>query len=276
MHYREYAPSPFLRQYIDCYWEHRILNEPGAIAVEQRCLPLGTAEIIIQTNGDLLHYYLKNEVWERSDRVFITGLFQETAIWKAEPGSVMFGIRLKPEAFIGLFGVPAAYLFNQLEDAVPVFGAFAKSCEQQMSGVNDIRVLIEKAEQLLLKKLAGLPGKNNVVVNACRLIRASNAVLSLDDICRELYVSPRSLERYFKAQFGSGPKLYQRIVRFSKAYSTIQAKRNNVISWADICYDHGYTDQAYFIREFKTFSGFSPAGFIRETQTFEPSILSVA
>jgi AraC-like DNA-binding protein len=69
-------------------------------------------------------------------------------------------------------------------------------------------------------------------------------------------IGERQLQRLFKTTVGIGPKLYSRIVRFRMAYEKAQSERKT--SWTDVAYDHGYTDQAHFVKDFKTFTGLTP------------------
>ena len=66
----------------------------------------------------------------------------------------------------------------------------------------------------------------------------------------------------FKKYIGLTPKYYQRILRFNEILQQIQKKEN--ITWTQIAYQCGYSDQSHFIKEFKHFSGFNPKEFIQE------------
>ena len=65
----------------------------------------------------------------------------------------------------------------------------------------------------------------------------------------------------FKRQVGVAPKAYLRIMRFQKAISEIEERKE--VNWAIISQDCGFYDQAHFINDFKFFSGFTPEEYIR-------------
>ena len=52
------------------------------------------------------------------------------------------------------------------------------------------------------------------------------------------------------------PKLFARLIRFSKAYRLRESFSN--LSWTSIAYECGYFDQMHFIRDFKEFAGVAP------------------
>ena len=97
------------------------------------------------------------------------------------------------------------------------------------------------------------------MAEACRLIRQSQALLSIDSLSQTLYVSKRQLERCFKQQFGTSSKTYQQIIRFRNAYRYARKIGIPDVSWADVSYESGYADQSHLIRDFKKFSGDVPS-----------------
>jgi AraC-like DNA-binding protein len=54
------------------------------------------------------------------------------------------------------------------------------------------------------------------------------------------------------------PKTYQRIIRFRNAYSKIRSASGGQISWTQLSYSCGYSDQAHFVRDFRDFTGEVP------------------
>ncbi|MCW4468477.1 helix-turn-helix transcriptional regulator [Flavobacterium sp. MFBS3-15] len=272
MSYCEFPVSDVLRPYIDCYWLHCL--ETGATGFRaQSCLPLGTVELIIQTNDHPSHHLHSNGGWEKSHRVFFAGLYDHTVTWKIAPGSVMFGIRLKPESLISLFRFPVASLINVVGDAESLLDAGIKSMGEEISNCIDAPSMIAIAEKYLLKRLNSISDNNNRFVMACRLLRAHQANLSITALSDHLSVGKRQLERIFKDQMGTGPKTYQRIVRFTCAYRDIQQGKD--LAWSDLTYGNGFSDQSHFIRDFKEFTGESPTEFVARSQPFAPKQLSI-
>jgi AraC-like DNA-binding protein len=60
------------------------------------------------------------------------------------------------------------------------------------------------------------------------------------------------------------PKVFARLVRFSKAYR--MRENFDHLSWTSIAHDCGYFDQMHFIRDFKEFAGVAPGILERELQ----------
>ncbi|RYF85105.1 MAG: AraC family transcriptional regulator, partial [Chitinophagaceae bacterium] len=58
-------------------------------------------------------------------------------------------------------------------------------------------------------------------------------------------------------RIGMNPKMFARILRFSKAYRLHEAVPH--LSWIKIAHECGYYDQMHMIRDFKVFAGVSPS-----------------
>ena len=69
-------------------------------------------------------------------------------------------------------------------------------------------------------------------------------------------LSLRQFERVCKQRIGMPPKLFARIIRFSKAYRLYENSAYK--NWTSIAYECGYFDQMHFIRDFKEFTGVTP------------------
>src|SRR5262245_39047815 len=89
-------------------------------------------------------------------------------------------------------------------------------------------------------------------------------VAELADYCN---LSMRQLQRQFDEATGVSPKTLARIIRF-------EAIRNRLMSDAtanltDLAYEFGYTDQAHFIKDFKTFTDRTPGEYAIEMEQFQ-------
>lgn len=272
MHYGEYIPSAFLQQYVDCYWLHRLENWDDNFRA-QSCLPLGTVELIVQADQNHSHHLNRNNVWEKSQRVFFAGLYEHSVTWKVAPGSVMFGIRLKPESLIKLFRFPVSSLINVIGDAESLLDPWIKSMGEEICGHTNPAPMVAIAEKYLQKRLSAVTDNELRFETACRLLRSHPKDLTIEGLSEQLSIGRRQLERIFKDQMGTSPKTYQRIVRFTHAYRDILQNENP--AWTDLTYNHGFADQSHFIRDFKEFAGELPSEFIARTQPFAPKQLSI-
>ena len=83
--------------------------------------------------------------------------------------------------------------------------------------------------------------------------------MTLNQLSKEACLSVKQLERKFKERTGVNPKLYQRIIRFDKAFRLKNSHPE--FDWLRIALDCGYHDYQHLVKEYKDFTGMSPIAF---------------
>jgi AraC-like DNA-binding protein len=58
-----------------------------------------------------------------------------------------------------------------------------------------------------------------------------------------------------------GPRSFRRLLRFQALVEAIKHD-GRATSWAALAHDAGYCDQPHMIREFREFSGLTPANYV--------------
>jgi len=112
----------------------------------------------------------------------------------------------------------------------------------------------EKIEELLLANLNDqLPAK---LMEAFQLIADDRQDLSIDILAKRLSVSTPTLFRIFKNNVGMNPKTYIKTLRFRNVLNEILNQQNPL---TNIALANNYFDQAHFINDFKSLSGYSPS-----------------
>jgi len=112
-----------------------------------------------------------------------------------------------------------------------------------------------KLEKLLLKKFQDtIPDR---LKEALDLIDRSNLHqnLTVEMLSSQLGLSEPTLFRLFKNHLGQNPQSYLKTIRFRNALNTIL---HNKHSLTEVAYQNQYFDQAHFIHDFKSFSGYTP------------------
>jgi AraC-like DNA-binding protein len=89
-------------------------------------------------------------------------------------------------------------------------------------------------------------------------------IAELADYCN---LSLRQLQRQFDEATGVSPKTLGRIIRFEAIRNRLMSDPNANLT--DLAYEFGYTDQAHFINDFKTFTGRTPGEYAIEMRQFQ-------
>jgi transcriptional regulator GlxA family with amidase domain len=140
-------------------------------------------------------------------------------------------------------------------------GREARELAQRIADCADWESRCEVARQWLVPPLDGDRG----VDAAVEAIRCAHGVVSVAELAERLGLSRRSLERRFRQQVGLLPKQLARVLRFQRALQ--MREQAPADGWPAIALECGYYDQAHLIRDFREFSGQTPAAFRGEEMT---------
>ncbi len=86
---------------------------------------------------------------------------------------------------------------------------------------------------------------------------------SVADVAAKLNVSLKTFQRNFTKMMACSPTDYKRIARFRNSLQS-RFRSNDLKSLTSITYEHNYTDQSYFIREFRKLTNQNPKLFFKE------------
>jgi AraC-like DNA-binding protein len=121
------------------------------------------------------------------------------------------------------------------------------------------RVSTMLIEQFLLKRLRTLATHNLRRINAA-LQSVYAGQQNVEALAQTACLGYKQFKRVFAEYVGANPKDYLRVVRFQKALHTLQTQP--AISLAQLACECGYYDQPHLIKEFKTFSGYTPVEYL--------------
>lgn len=168
-----------------------------------------------------------------------------------------------PGGLYRFLGIPMSEMFDESCDAADVFGSEMKEVNDKLQEAKSFDAIHAIIEKFLLQKVGTL--KKPLPFDSAMLeLLKSNGSMSVDQVASLACMSVRQVERISKDRIGMPPKMFARLVRFSKAYRM----RENFahMSWTSIAHDCGYFDQMHFIRDFKEFAGVAPGILERELQ----------
>lgn len=154
-----------------------------------------------------------------------------------------------------LLRLPMEEMLDRPVDASLILGKEMETITELLHMAHDHETMLNIIQQYLLQKAKGLKTMlpvEQVLINMLR----TGKLLNIDQLAKESCVSIRQLERQFRERTGLSPKLYSRLVRFSKAW--IMREKNAGLSWMHIAHACDYADQMHMIRDFKYFAGVTP------------------
>lgn len=160
-----------------------------------------------------------------------------------------------PGGLYRLTGLPLQELLDDSMNAEDLFGPVIRTVNQQLKEASLPDELKQIVEQFLLQQCRKL--KPLLPFDQAMLfLLQQEGRLSIDALASAACLSVRQLERVSKERLGYSPKLFARIIRFSKAYRLREQGAQS--SWTQIAYECGYFDQMHLIRDFRQFAGMAP------------------
>ncbi|MDR1416452.1 MAG: helix-turn-helix domain-containing protein [Prevotellaceae bacterium] len=245
MNYQEHSPDSRLMPFIEAYWTTSgfIENENAS-----KILPDGCVDIIF--------------TFDESANAFRSEIIgtMTTFIKVICPQSVrMFGIRFKPVGITAFTRVPVEEFTDRNIELAPVESLFDTSWDEALPEQHSTEAIINYVNNYLISRLSRLYLPDKRIVRAVDLICLAKGQLSLSAVAAEVCLCQRHFERKFKSATGISPKMFAKVVRFKQALRHLRNyPHKDLLSIAIEC---GYYDHTHLIKEIKTFSGDTPAGF---------------
>lgn len=168
-------------------------------------------------------------------------------------------IVLQPSALYRLTGIPTYELTNTFLDAEAVWGKEIREAHEEMANSEDVDAIIRIAERFFEKIIRQAAEKTHKIDQVSTLILNQNQPVSIDELANQTCLSTRQFFRKFNERMGIGPKLFDRIVRFEKAF--FMKNSNPALDWLTIALACGYYDYQHLAKDYKDFTNFSPSGF---------------
>ncbi len=256
MQHQEFEPPEALRDTIRCFWHER--RDFGDLQQDFEVVPDGYAEIIfyfggpcgISGDGDLLPLASP----------FIMGLQNRPVHFYAKNRLEIVGIRCYPWTVFDLLGLPSG------KDGMRIVGhpiaqlQFVMAERIQAGRINEALALVEQYCVQARSRVA----MDSMLHKAGVAMREANGTIPVGGIAAAAHTTVRTLERKFKQSSGYSVKDVSGLMRFEQVRNQLWLDPD--CSIAGLAYELGYTDQSHLSREFKRYTGTTPAAFARKAK----------
>jgi AraC-like DNA-binding protein len=250
VNYFEISPGYLLAPFIKTYWFLEG-NLPAYAIQPERVFPDGCTELIIHY-GEAFEK-ITGSTTEKQANSFVFGQLEAYIELLPSTATGVMGVRFYPNGLSHFTKVPLNEFGQQ---SIELHHLFNKESIHLASRIAECPTATKKAEvieQFLLQHLDSSKTEN-VIAHIVKNIYRVNGSVSINDLVKQYYLSERQLERKFAQQVGLSPKTFSRIIRFQQVFSLAI----NATSLTSLALEAGYFDQAHFVREFKSFTGYSP------------------
>jgi len=260
-----HIPAYPLNHFVESFIYYRDFNPAHSV---DRFLPDGNVNIVIDLT-DYPKYIYDNETLKEIQtcrNVWFSGIRNRYITIPSGRDSEMFIINFHKGRSYPFVQMPLHELTDSVVDGDLVLTNEIMDLREMILEAVFIPQKFSAVENFLLRKF-----RNKLVVNpfiefAVNKITASPSQMSIEQISNKVGYSQKHLIKLFKDNVGMTPKGFLKVIRFQKAIQEIEASKE--INWAGLALESGYYDQAHFINDFKTFSGFTPQEYLRKQSEY--------
>lgn len=174
----------------------------------------------------------------------------------------------KPSGLFRLLGIPMHNMLNEDYSGTELMGPVANELCERLNNIGSESALLQTLNEYFLSFIPKVKSVKPVDLLIAELEAGRYGHIDISDMAAMVSLSNRQLERTFKERTGLSPKLFFRLMRFSRACRFKEYFPRK--KWTEIAYHAGYFDQMHFIRDFKAFTDTTPMNLLKELQTTVP------
>jgi len=256
MLHQEFEPPEELRDTIKCFWYNS--EDFGHAESGFEVMPDGYAEIIFHFGSGISISH--NGVLQPLPSPFMMGLLNQPAVFRTKNRFEIIAIRCFPWTVFDLLGLPSG------KDGVRIFEhpiAKLQSSLSRFIQAGRIDEAVAEVKQYFVDAQSRI-GVDSMLFKAGLAMSKAKGTMPVSQVAAAAHATVRTLERKFKESSGYTVKDVSGLMRFEQARNHLWLYPN--FSLAGLAYKLGYADQAHFSREFKRYSGTTPAAFARNAK----------
>ena len=245
-------PSGLLLPYVKQYWFLAIDNAERS---SQRYIPSGCAMLAFH-RGDRIYSTLHQEVQPHSSLCGQSTLYTDT-IYSGNLN--LIAVVFQSVAARAIFGIPMNSL-REKNIGIELLGdTLLLDLEKRLMDTTDNSQCVYLIEQYLLKKLSDITSDRLNRMNAV-IQSINNGQQDIKELSQIACLGYKQFKRVFIEYTGLRPKEFLQIARFRKALHCLHAGSQRHLNL--LAYDWGYCDKSHLIKEFKTFTGYTPKEYL--------------
>ena len=240
-----FGPGPDLAPFVEHYWFVRY--------------DLPSGETYVQTVLSFPCVHLAFEEDENGRRALVYGIPKRPFVRTLRGSGRVLGVRFRAGGFYPFRHEDISLLTGLTVPAAERFGSDANRWMHRVLDAGDAAAMARQAEQALM---AVLPERDPQAEWAGRIVgrvMQDRNMVKVEQLAEFTGLSVRGLQRLFRKYVGVSPKWVIKRFRLQEAAERIE--RDPSVSLADLAVQLGYSDQAHFIKDFKSVLGVPPEAY---------------
>lgn len=245
---------------VNLFVDHYVFMKGSPLMPSERLFPHNKAE---------LFFNLGDRVGGKSPRCASTAVISHTMLsgvrhswFEFFPPAhfCMVGMRFTLFGFHQLFKIPADHFTDHNFPADDVWGQEIREMHQRLQEVTNYQEMFSILGDWIMARLSKCSFSEMLVWQKLEVMLSSPQTSVSEFLDHHMGYSHKHSIRLIKTQSGLAPKDIQKIVRFDRALKGISQRP--VQNWSGFASNAGYADQSHFIRDFKSFTGYTPGEYL--------------
>lgn len=260
LRYWRIDPDPLLRPEVVCYFvalppAAGVLAPPRAAEL---LLPDGYSEMVFSLSNRFERFAVgESRPREEVQASYLIGGRSHSVLTRALGDLRLIGVKLESQALRNLIRTPLSEFRDATLSLRDLNHAGLLDLEDALANSHCVERIAAQLDLFFLQRRASLQCADTLVSRLIQRIRARAGDVRIREWLRAMSLDPRHFERRFCACTGMTPKRFARIARFNRSYAHLvrgQARQGALGAHLD-----DYYDQSHFYRDFKYFTGITPA-----------------
>ncbi|CAA9243888.1 MAG: Transcriptional regulator, AraC family [uncultured Acidimicrobiales bacterium] len=254
-------PPLHLAPFVDRYTGYRLVGFPPGL---HRGLPSRHLTFIVSIGPSIDVVQQSDPAQSPSRYGCVVGGLQATPALIAHDGHQEgVAVELTPLGCRALFGIPPRALWSTSVELADVVGAAGRELWERLQGIDSWVGRFAACDDVL----TGLADPNREphpqLGRAWTELVRSGGTMPTSTLAASVGWSRQHFARRFVDEFGLGPKLASRVVRFERARHLLTSARSSA-TIASVAARAGYYDQAHLARDFAELAGCTPGAWMAE------------
>lgn len=222
----------------------------------ERIMPNGQTHLMVNLAEDEFRTYTGSclEQTHRHSGAVLAGPHAKSVVLDTRQQRWLVAVEFYSGAARHFFSVPMSAVCNEVVPLDDLWGSDGKSLREKLMLAPTPALKFRVFEEVLNQHL--VPKVDPAIPFAIAALRAGMPIAQL---VSRLGLLPRTFVRRFSAQVGINPKRFARVERLQRVLRAIRLSPHP--DWSVLAAEHGYTDQAHLIHDFRDLADITPSGY---------------
>jgi len=266
------APAPRTLQFVELPTRERLQDQVGVLfyvnvalegaSPERRCIVLPNASVDLVINlGGPIAVERNGDPTPNLPLAALHGPHSDPITLRRKGALCLIGARFRHGVAATFLNMPLKNLVNGLLNVESFWPDAQKELIEPVLSAGNLKAKFEALEKSLGRFLERGQRPDPMLRRAVKIMAQRQGDVEVTELARLLKVSRQTVKHKFDQNAGLSPKQFSKLRRFQHLLRMISSSES--LNWPEVAKACGFYDQAHLIREFNSFTGFSPEKFLK-------------